>query len=108
MPTEAPPARSGFFSRLRDGLRKTRESLVEKIETVLTGATIDEATLDELEEALLASDLGPAAAKAVMDSARSAFRREGATTALAMRVLLCSLRLILKKNRQKLFFADLF
>ena len=90
MPTEAPPARSGFFSRLRDGLRKTRESLVEKIETVLTGATIDEATLDELEEALLASDLGPAAAKAVMDSARSAFRREGATTALAMRALLAS------------------
>ena len=90
MPTEAPPARSGFFSRLRDGLRKTRESLVEKIEIVLTGATIDEATLDELEEALLASDLGPAAAKAVMDSARSAFRREGATTALAMRALLAS------------------
>ena len=90
MPTEAPPARSGFFSRLRDGLRKTRESLIEKIETVLTGATIDEATLDELEEALLASDLGPAATKAVMDSARSAFRREGATTALAMRALLAS------------------
>ncbi|MCX5735509.1 MAG: signaling recognition particle receptor family protein [candidate division NC10 bacterium] len=90
MPSEAPPARSGFFSRLRDGLRKTRESLVEKIETVLTGATIDEATLDELEEALLASDLGPAAAKAVMDSARTAFRREGATTVLAMRALLAS------------------
>ena len=90
MPTEAPPARSGFFSRLRDGLRKTRESLVEKIETVLTGATIDEATLDDLEEALLASDLGPAAAKAVMDSTRSAFRREGATTAPAMRALLAS------------------
>ena len=90
MPTEAPPARSGFFSRLRDGLRKTRESLIEKIETVLTGATIDEATLDELEEALLTSDLGPAAAKAVMDSARNAFRREGATTALAMRALLAS------------------
>jgi len=90
MPTEAPPARSGFFSRLRDGLRKTRESLIEKIETVLTGATIDEATLDELEEALLASDLGPDATKAVMDSARSAFRREGATTVEAMRALLAS------------------
>jgi fused signal recognition particle receptor len=88
MPSEGGAARSGFFSRLREGLRKTRDSLVGKIEAVLTGATIDEATLDELEEALLSSDLGPAATKAVMDSARSAFRRERATTVVAMRTLL--------------------
>jgi len=88
MPSETPAPRSGFFSRLRDGLRKTRDSLVEKIEAVLTGATIDESTLDELEEALLASDLGPAATRVVMDSARTAFRRHGAATAEAVRTLL--------------------
>jgi len=88
MPPEVPPARSSFFSRLRDGLRKTRDSFVGKIEAVFTGATIDEATLDELEEALLASDLGPAATGAVMDSARGAFRRQGAVTVDAMRGLL--------------------
>jgi fused signal recognition particle receptor len=54
----------------------------------LTGATIDESTLDELEEALLASDLGPAATRAVMDSARTAFRRQGAATVEAVRTLL--------------------
>jgi fused signal recognition particle receptor len=69
-------------------LRKTRDSLIGKIEAVLTGTTIDEATLDELEEALLASDLGPAAAKAIMESARSAFRRQGTTSVEAMRTLL--------------------
>jgi len=88
MPPEVPPARSSFFSRLRDGLRKTRDSFVGKIEAVLAGATIDEATLDELEEVLLASDLGPAATRAVMDSARGAFRRQGAATVDAMRALL--------------------
>lgn len=88
MASDVPPARSGFFSRLRDGLRKTRDSLVDKIEAVFTGTVIDEAALDELEEVLLASDLGPAAASAVMESARGAFRRQGATTVEAMRGLL--------------------
>jgi fused signal recognition particle receptor len=88
MAAEIPPARSGFFARLRDGLRKTRDSLVGKIEAVLTGAPIDEATLDDLEEALLASDLGPAAAQSLIESARAAFRREGTTAAGAMRAVL--------------------
>jgi len=88
MPPDVPPARSGFFSRLRDGLRKTRDSLVDRIEAVFAGTVIDEAALDELEEALLASDLGPAATSAVMESARGSFRRQGATTVEAMRALL--------------------
>ena len=90
MPSEVPPARSGFFARLRDGLRKTRDSLVEKIEAVFTGAPIDDATLDELEEALLASDLGPAAARSVMEAARSAIRRQGTTSVDAIRALLAA------------------
>ena len=88
MSSQVPPARSGFFSRLRDGLRKTRDSLVGKIEAVFSGTVIDEARLDELEEVLLASDLGPAATRAVMESARGAFHRQGAATVEAMRALL--------------------
>jgi fused signal recognition particle receptor len=90
MPSEVPPARSGFFARLREGLRKTRDSLVEKIDAVFTGAPIDDATLDELEEALLASDLGPAAARSVMEAARSAIRRQGTTSVDAIRALLAA------------------
>jgi fused signal recognition particle receptor len=88
MSPEVPPARSGFFSRLRDGLRKTRDNLVGKIEAVFAGSVIDEASLDELEEALLASDLGPAATRVIMDSARGAVHRQGAATVEAMRALL--------------------
>jgi len=90
MPSEVPPARSGFFARLREGLRKTRDSLVEKIDAVFTGAPIDDATLEELEEALLASDLGPAAARSVMEAARSAIRRQGTTSVDAIRALLAA------------------
>jgi fused signal recognition particle receptor len=88
MASEETPARSGFFSRLRDGLRKTRDSLAGKIEAVFLGPVIDEAALDEFEEVLLASDLGPGATQAVMDAARSAVRRQGATTLDAMRGVL--------------------
>jgi fused signal recognition particle receptor len=88
MAAETPPARSGFFGRLRDGLRKTRDSLVGKLEAVLTGAPIDEAALDDMEEALLAADLGPAVVRDVVESARAAFRRHGAATAEALRALL--------------------
>ncbi len=78
----------GFFARLRDGLRKTRENLHSHLQAVFTGAPLDEARLEALEEALLASDLGPAVTTAIMQSARTDFRRQGATTPEAMQALL--------------------
>ena len=81
MPAEVPPpAGSGLFSRLRDGLRKTRDGIREKLEGLFVGAPLDEATLEHLEEALLASDLGPATTAAILEPARAAFRRQGITT----------------------------
>lgn len=80
---------SGFFARLKDGLKKTRDSLVGTLETIFVGGPpLDEAALDELEEGLLAADLGPTATAAVMEAARTAFRRQGATSAQEMRALL--------------------
>jgi fused signal recognition particle receptor len=89
MPAEVPPrAPSGVFSRLRDGLRKTRDGIREKLEGLFVGAPLDEATLEHLEDALLASDLGPATTAAILETARAAFRRQGITTVESMRALL--------------------
>lgn len=88
MPAEVPAAPSGFFSRLTEGLRKTREGIQSKIEALFGGAPLDERTLEDLEEALLASDLGPQATAVVLEQARAASRREGAETAEALRTLL--------------------
>lgn len=85
MPAEVPPVPSGFFSRLRDGLRKTRDGLREKLEGLFGDAPLDEGTLESLEEALLASDLGPTTTAALLESARAAFRRQGIMTAEGMR-----------------------
>jgi fused signal recognition particle receptor len=78
----------GFFSRLRDGLRKTRETLVTRLEAVLAGPALDEGALDDLEEALLAADLGPGAAAELVETARGAIRWRSVTTPEALRSLL--------------------
>jgi fused signal recognition particle receptor len=64
-------ALSGFFSRLKEGLSRSTQKLSSSITAVFTKRKLDEAALDELEELLIAADLGPAAAGRVID----AFRR---------------------------------
>ena len=48
--------------RLFGGFRRTSEKLGENLTGLFTRAALDSATLDEIEEALIASDLGPATA----------------------------------------------
>ncbi|HZV83259.1 MAG TPA: signal recognition particle-docking protein FtsY, partial [Geobacteraceae bacterium] len=53
--------RSGFFERLKQGLSKTSESLVGRIDRLLLGKKeIDADTLEELEEILISADIGVA------------------------------------------------
>ena len=50
---------AGFFAKLKEGLTKTRENFVGKIEEILTGRKkIDEELYEELEEVLIRSDVG--------------------------------------------------
>jgi len=49
----------GFFSKLKEGLTKTREVFVQKIEALVTGRkAIDENFYEELEEILIQADVG--------------------------------------------------
>lgn len=49
----------GFFSRLKEGLSKTREVFVQKIDALVTGhRPIDERFYEELEEILIQADVG--------------------------------------------------
>ncbi|MDZ7291229.1 MAG: signal recognition particle-docking protein FtsY [candidate division KSB1 bacterium] len=50
---------SSFFDKLKSGLRKTRQGLVDSVVYAVTGkARLDEKTIEELETTLLAADLG--------------------------------------------------
>jgi fused signal recognition particle receptor len=48
----------GFFDRLKEGLSKTKQGFVEKVESIFVGRPVDSETLEELEETLILSDVG--------------------------------------------------
>ncbi|PZO71873.1 MAG: signal recognition particle-docking protein FtsY [Pelagerythrobacter marensis] len=56
-----------WTERLFGGFRKTSERLSGNLTGVIGTAKLDNATLDDVEDALILSDLGPAAAKRIRD-----------------------------------------
>lgn len=52
-----------WFSRLKDGLKKSSTRLTSGITTLITHRKLDDETLEELEELLITSDLGVATAR---------------------------------------------
>lgn len=66
-----------FSSRFRRAVAATRESLSERIDTVFAGAKqIDAALLDELEEALIAADIGVPTTMHVLETVRRGISRK--------------------------------
>ncbi len=61
----------GFFSRLKEGLSRSTQKLTESIGAALTKRTLDEAALSELEDALVAADLGTDVATRIIEKFRS-------------------------------------
>src|SRR3954447_17832472 len=55
---EEPEQRRGFFRRLRENMRKTREALGAEIQATLFEGDVDEETWERLEEALIMADVG--------------------------------------------------
>src|SRR5256714_13715131 len=66
-----------FSARFRRAVAATRESLSERIDTVFAGAKqIDAALLDELEEALIAADIGVPTTMHVLETVRRGISRK--------------------------------
>ena len=70
----------GFFSKLKDGLKKTRESVVGQIDSMLQAFTvIDDELFDELEELLVMGDVGVETANKICGMLRVRVREKGIT-----------------------------
>ncbi len=62
---------AGFFSRLKEGLAKTRNNIVNGIDSVFSGfSAIDEDFYEELEEILIMGDIGVNATSDILDKLR--------------------------------------
>ncbi len=69
--------KKGFFSRLVEGLTKTRNAVVSGIENVFLGyEVIDEDFYEELEETLIMGDIGIRASTDIIDELRKRVKEE--------------------------------
>lgn len=66
----------GLFDRLKQGLFKTKKSLIEDTEKLAKGRKVDNALLDEFEELLIMSDIGPQAADSITRALREKVKKE--------------------------------
>jgi len=66
-----------WFQRLKQGLTKSSSRLTEGLAAILVKRKLDDATLEEIEELLIAADLGPAtAARLTAELGKSRFGKE--------------------------------
>lgn len=67
----------GFFDKLKQGLNKTKESINEKINDVFSNfRKVDENFLEELEEALIMSDIGIETSTKIISNLRERIKKE--------------------------------
>ena len=71
------PPKQGFFDRMKQAVSRTRESLSSKIEGIVAlTRTVDESSLEDLESALLTSDLGVQTTTRILDALRDLLKQE--------------------------------
>ena len=65
------------FSKLKKGLAKTREKIVNTISETISGkAFIDDKTLEEIEEILITADIGYDIATKIIENTRKNLKSE--------------------------------
>ena len=90
-PEPGPPEepKSSFFSRMKQAVSRTRESLSSKIEGIVAlTRTVDESTLEDLESALLTSDIGVQTTTEILAALRDRARRQAIEGGDELRALL--------------------
>ena len=69
--------KKGFFSRLKEGLAKTRDNIVAGIDAVFYGSSeIDDDFYEELEETLIMGDIGVNATNDIMERMKEEVKRK--------------------------------
>jgi len=81
--------KNGLFERMRRGLLKTRQSMSSTMDAILASFTkVDEDLLEELEESLVAADVGVQAAAEVIEALRERAKTEKVRDEKALRALI--------------------
>ncbi len=82
----------GFFKKISDGLKKTRDGIMGQIDSLLKSFTkIDEELFEELEEVLILGDVGLPTAQRICTALRERVKKEGVTDPQKVRALLADI-----------------
>ena len=93
----------GLFSKIKEGLKKTRTGIFGKINSVLNSFTkIDEELFEELEEILIMGDVGVKTAEYICEELRVRVKKEGITDPNEIQGLLNSIVSDILKGGQEL------
>ena len=84
-----------WYERMRAGFQKTSDRLGDNLTGLLNKAVLDEQSLDDIEEALVASDLGPATAAKVRERLADEKFERGVSEAAVLDVVAQELEKIL-------------
>ena len=67
----------GFFEKLKQGLKKTKDSVFKQVNDIFKSfVSVDEDMLEELEEVLIAADVGIDASETIIEKLRDRIREE--------------------------------
>ncbi|KAF2956079.1 signal recognition particle-docking protein FtsY [Marinitoga sp. 38H-ov] len=66
----------GFFNKIKEGLKKTRDKFFGNIKTIFSGRTLDDDVLEELEEIMILSDMGVEASKDIIEKLKERYKKE--------------------------------
>lgn len=70
----------GFFSKIKEGLKKTRNSIAQSVTGIINSFTkIDEELFEELEEILVMADIGVVTAENICEQLRAKIKENGVT-----------------------------
>lgn len=98
---------AGFFSKLKEGLTKTRDQFVSKVEQILTGRRkIDEELYEELEEVLIRSDVGVNTSLELVEGLRKEVKKRKLQEAEELRGVLKELIAELLGQEESMNFAE--
>lgn len=92
----------GFFSKISEGLKKTRDSFGQLFDGVFSGGSVNDELFDDLEEALVLGDTGAATAAAICEELRKRVKKDGVTDPEKVREMLAEVIAEMLRGGQEL------
>lgn len=79
----------GFFDKIKSGLKKTKDNIVNKIDSVIKSFTkIDDELFEEIEESLILGDVGVSTSQKICDMLRERVKETGTTDPVKIKDML--------------------